>query len=286
MDSTHPAPLGVASPKRRFRRIRSLLLLPVAAIALSGCTVPSFYGFKGDTTQGRSTFHLWQGFNIAAFIIGGFVILLILYAVLRYRRTSDVIPKQTQYHIPLELLYTIVPIIIVFALFAATVVVENKVTAEPKSTVTVNVNAFKWGWRFAYPGTNALIVGQTTQAPEFEIPVGTNVHFNLTSSDVVHGFYIRGFNFSRYALPGVTNTFNFDALSPGTYFGQCSQLCGLLHSLMFFRVKVVSPSAFAAWEAQFNTPAGARAAEASALATKQLTSPIIKVNPATTTGLK
>ena len=249
--------------------------------------MPTFYGFRGVTKQSTSTFHLWQWFTVAALVIGGFVCLLIVYAVIRYRRKDETsIPAQVQYHIPLELLYTIVPIIIVFVLFAATVIVENKVTAEPKSNVTVNVNAFKWGWRFAYPGTNALVIGQTVQAPMFEIPVNTNVHFKLTSSDVVHGFYIREFDFSRYALPGIANTFNFYPTKTGTYFGQCSQLCGLEHTLMFFRVKVVSPTKFRAWEAQFNTPAGARAAEAAALATKQLTSPIIKVKPAGSTGTK
>ncbi len=278
--------MGAANRARRSRRVRGLLALPLAALVLSGCTVPTFYGFKGATTQSQSTFHLWQGFTIAALIIGAFTLLLIGYAIVRYRRKGDTIPKQTQYHIPLELLYTIVPILIVFALFAATVVVENKVTAEPKSTLTIKVNAFKWGWKFQYPQSHALIYGQTTQSPEFEMPVNTNVHFTLTSSDVVHGFYIREFDFSRYALPGVTNTFNFNAVKTGVYFGQCSQLCGLYHTLMFFRVKVVSKSEFAAWVNKFNTPAGAKAAEAAALATKQITSPNIPVLPATTTGAK
>ena len=197
MDSTPQPPKGAASRARLSGRVRALLALPLAALVLSGCSLPTFYGFKGVTKQSVSTYHLWQWFSLAAFIIGGFVLLLILYAVLRYRRKGDTIPKQVQYHIPLELLYTIVPILIVFVLFAATVVVENKVTAEPKSNLTVNVNAFKWGWKFQYPQSNALIYGQTTQAPEFEIPINTNVHFTLTSSDVVHGFYIREFDFSR-----------------------------------------------------------------------------------------
>ncbi len=286
MDSTPQPPQGNANRARLSRRVRGLFALPLAALVLSGCSLPTFYGFKGVTTQSQSTYHLWQWFSLAAFIIGGFVLLLILYAVIRYRRKGDSIPKQVQYHIPLELLYTVIPIVIVFVLFAATVVVENKVTAEPKSSLTVNVNAFKWGWKFQYPQSNALVYGQTTQAPMFQIPVDTNVHFTLTSSDVVHGFYIREFDFSRYALPGITNTFNFTAVKTGTYFGQCSQLCGLYHTLMYFRVKVVSKSDFAAWVAQFNTKKGAARAEAGALATKQILSPGIPVIPATTTGQK
>ncbi len=286
VDSTPQPPTGAATRGRRRRRLRVLLALPVAALVMSGCTVSSFGAYKGVTTQSRSTFHLWQGFTIGALIIGIFVLLLIVWAVLRYRRKGDAVPKQTQYHIPLELTYTIVPILIVFALFAATVVVENEVTANPKTDVVVNVNAFQWGWKFQYPGTSALVTGQTTSEPMFEIPVNTNVHFNLTSTDVVHGFYIKQFNFSRYALPGVRNEFTFNAVQTGTFFGQCTQLCGLYHSLMWFRVKVVPMAQYQSWIAQFNTPAGAQAAEAAALATHQQTSSITPTKPANTTGAK
>jgi cytochrome c oxidase subunit 2 len=284
VDST-PAPREGAATRRR-RRLRGLAALPLAALALSGCTVSSFGAYKGVTKQSTNTYHLWQGFTIAALVIGGFVLLLILYAVLRYRRKGDRIPRQTQYHIPLELLYTIVPILIVVALFVTTVLVENEVTANPRPDVTINVTAFQWGWKFQYQGSNALVTGQTTSEPEFQIPVNTNVRFYLRSTDVVHGFYIREFDFSRYAQPGVLNTFTFNATQLGTYFGQCSQLCGLYHSLMWFRVKVVTPTAFAKWEHRFDTPAGARAAEAAALATKAGTDTVTGTKTATTTGAK
>jgi cytochrome c oxidase subunit 2 len=169
-------------------------------------------------------------------------------------------------------LYTVVPILIVFALFAATLVVENKETANPKTNVIVNVNAFQWGWKFTYPGTNALVYGQTTQNPMMVMPVDTNVHFNLTSSDVIHGFYVKAFNFSRFALPGVKNEFTIRAQTTGTYFGQCTQLCGLYHALMWFRVKVVSQADYKTWIDSFNNPAAAAAAKAAEKTTQQQTS--------------
>jgi cytochrome c oxidase subunit 2 len=249
--------------------VRRIVALPLAAIALSGCTVPTFGASKGATTTSKSVFHLWQGFSIGAAIIGGFVVLLILYAVLRYRRNGDDIPKQTQYHIPLEMVYTVVPILIVFGLFAATLVVENKEVANPTTAVIVDVNAFQWGWKFAYPGTSVVVIGQTTANPVMEIPVNTNVHINLTSTDVIHGFYVKEFNFSRYALPGVVNQFTIRAVNTGTYFGQCTQLCGLYHSLMFFKVKVVTMDAYNTWLANNQNPA---AAQASQTANQQQTS--------------
>jgi cytochrome c oxidase subunit II len=192
-------------------------------------------------------YHLWQGFTIGAFIVGTFTTILIVWAVLRYRRKGDNIPKQSQYNLPLEWTYTIIPILIVIGLFVATMVVENKEEALPRTNVNIDVNAFQWGWKFIYPGENVAVVGQTTQNPVMVMPVNENVHINLTSSDVIHGFYVHDFNFSRYALPGVLNQFTLRAVALGTYHGQCTQLCGLYHSLMVFRVKVVSQSQYAAW---------------------------------------
>lgn len=284
MDSTPPPPAGVAKRTPKIRRWKSLLVLPLGALVLSGCTISNFGAYSGDTTQSRSTFHLWQGFTIAALIVGGLVIVLIVWAVLRYRRTGDDIPKQTQYHLPLEITYTVIPILIVIGLFVATVVVENQVTANPKPQVTVDVDAFQWGWQFLYPHTNALVVGQTTSEPMFEIPAGETVRFYLQSSDVTHGFYVRAFDFSRLAVAGVDNEWTFDALKTGIFYGQCTELCGLYHSLMWFRVDVVTPAQFTKWIAQFNTKAGAAAAEAAALATQQGTSSVTPTHPTGSSG--
>jgi cytochrome c oxidase subunit 2 len=79
------------------------------------------------------------------------------------------------------------------------------------------------------------------------IPAGTDVEITLNSLDVLHGFYVPQFNFSRYASPGYLTQFDFNVLHPGTYRGQCTQLCGLYHSLMFFNVKAVSQSDYASW---------------------------------------
>ena len=232
---------------RRSKRTKALLTALVAPFLLASCKVPSFGAFQGASKASNDSFKLWQGFSIAAIIIGGFTLLLIVWAVLRYRKKSDEIPRQTQYNIPLEIMYTIVPILIVFGLFAATVVVENTVVANPTPQATVNVTAFQWGWKFTYPGHKAVVVGQTTQTPALVMPAGQDVRINLVSSDVVHGFYVPEFNFSRYAQPGMTNTFTFNIKKPGIYNGQCSQLCGLYHSLMYFKVDVLSLADYKAW---------------------------------------
>jgi len=174
-----------------------------AAFLLTGCTIPSFGAYHGATTQGRTEYHLWQGFFIAGLVVGGFVLLLIIWAVVKYRRKTEEIPKQTQYHTVLEIVYTVVPIVIVLVLFVFTVLAENKVDATPSDPgATISVEAFQWGWEFNYPG-GVKVIGETTEAPTMMVPTGSDVEIHLKSLDVLHGFYVPQFNFRRAPLGGL-----------------------------------------------------------------------------------
>jgi cytochrome c oxidase subunit II len=236
-------------PQRSRRRSRRWALGAALTIPLllAGCQLPSFGAYRGATQQGHDSFKLWQGFFVASLVVGGVVAALILWAVFRYRRRSEKIPPQTQYHTLFEITYTVVPIIIVLVLFAFTVVTENEVTATPKAQVDIQVTAFQWGWQFYYPATGKIVEGVLNEAPQMVVPTGESVAITLKSEDVIHGFYVPQFNYSEYAQPGHVNHFNFSVLHNGVYRGQCTQLCGLYHSLMLFSVKSVSPSQFQSW---------------------------------------
>jgi cytochrome c oxidase subunit 2 len=223
---------------------------------------PSYGADPGATKQGSDTFKLYSGMMTTGIIIGGLVGLLILYTVVRYRRRSDEMPKQFHENLPIEFLYTAVPIIIVGILFFFTVLTENNVdatqpvnatvTSSGRPVVDITVTAFQWGWRFDYTGLNVGVVGETTngpnnKGPQMVVPAGETVQITLLSNDTVHGFYLRDFNFSRYAQPGVTNIFDLNVLHTGTYDGQCTQFCGLYHSEMLFSIRSVTPSAFESW---------------------------------------
>lgn len=218
-----------------------------APLLLAGCQLPTFGAPSPATRQGQDTIKLWQGFFIAGAIVFVIVFCLIAWAVFRYRRRSDAIPQQTQYHTILEIVYTAVPVVIVLVLFAFTFVTENNVDALPAPRLTVTVTGFQWGWRFHYTTKNVTVIGVELQDPQMVIPVHEAVRINLQSHDVIHGFYVPAFDFSRYAQPGIINKFTITPQSTGTYHGQCTQYCGLYHSLMRFRVKVVSATQFAAW---------------------------------------
>ncbi|MEI7860290.1 MAG: cytochrome c oxidase subunit II [Acidimicrobiales bacterium] len=254
------------SAPRRSRWVRTATGLAIAApVLLAGCNMYPTYGAdRGATSQGQDTFKLYSGMMTTGAIVGGLVGVLIIWTIFRYRRRSDVMPKQFHENIPIEILYTGIPIIIVAFLFFFTVITENKVTAtvpvnaRVTSTgtpvVNIKVTAYQWGWRFDYPRNNVSISGDVTNGPgnhgpQMVVPVGQTVQVTLVSNDVIHGFYVRDFNFSRYALPGVVNIFDLNLVRTGTFPGQCTQICGLYHTAMLFSVRAVTPAAFQSWAA-------------------------------------
>ncbi len=242
------------------------LAAAVLPVALGGCQLPTFYGYRGSTKQAHDEFVLYSGTVIAAIVVGVLVAALIVWSIVRYRKRTDELPRQFQYHIPLEITYTVIPVVIVLILFGFTVVTENRVDAVSSNPgVKVDVTAFQWGWSFGYPG-NVTVTGVTTEDPDpvglngascspataclgpgLVVPAGEPTRITLTTKDVIHGFYVPQFNFSRYAQPGVTNVFDLTVQHPGIYRAQCTQLCGLYHSIMFFHVVALPPGQFRSW---------------------------------------
>lgn len=253
------------------RRAVQLAGLVAGALLLGGCKLPTFYTFRSATGQERDTFTLYSATFIAAIVVGLITGGLILFAVFRYRRRSDAMPRQFQYHIPLEIFYTVVPVIIVLVLFGFTVTTENTVDTVPAHPVEkIEITAFQWGWKFDYLYQHRYVEGVRTENPDpvglngrtcaasapnanwclgpgLVMPVGETVDITLVSNDVVHSFLVPQFLFSRMALPGVRNHFAFTVRRAGIYRGQCNNFCGLYHAQMFFHVVALPPAQFAAW---------------------------------------
>ncbi len=278
------------APRRPIRR-RLVPLLAVAggALILGGCQAPTFGAFRGATTQGHDEFKLWVGLMIAGLVVAAIVWGLIFFALARYRRRSgDQMPRQFHENLPIEIVYTTIPILIVAGIFAFTVVTENEIDAVSSHPAEiVHVLAYRWGWRFSYYSPQGRAQGvrietsaeprllaqpaTSKQYPQLVIPLGETTRIVLNSADVVHGFYVPEFNFSRLAQPGVTNRFDFTPTRPGVYRGQCSTYCGLYHSEMLFSVRVLPAPKFTAWLASEQSSQAAAAGPVAAKTTAATT---------------
>ncbi|MDO5683752.1 MAG: cytochrome c oxidase subunit II, partial [Propionibacteriaceae bacterium] len=165
---------------------------------------------------------------------------------------SAQVPKQTRYNLPLEIMYTIVPFLIVGVLFFYTVQAQDKVMdidQEPSANAhTVNVVAQKWSWTFNYVdaanGETVWDAGTVEHTPDLYLPVDELVTFNLNSPDVIHSFWVPSFYMKLDVIPGKQNTFQVTPNKEGTFAGKCAELCGTYHSAMLFNVRVVSQAEF------------------------------------------
>jgi cytochrome c oxidase subunit 2 len=196
--------------------------------------------------------NLWIWSCIVALLIGILVWGLIIWSMIRYRKRSDELPRQTAYNLPLEIVYTIFPFIIIAGLFFFTVGVQDKVQQRSNNPdVTIAVNAFKWNWQFVYPdskgpdGKPVNTIGTSDEIPILVLPVDRKVRFEVASADVIHSFWVPEFLFKLDVIPGNengrNNVFEITAREKGAYVGRCAELCGEYHAFMNFEVRTVSP---------------------------------------------
>jgi cytochrome c oxidase subunit II len=237
---------------RRVRRWVGLSALALAAaVLLSGCSATDVIGFgwpRGITEQSKRMYDLWIGSVIAALVVGFLVWGLIVWCVVRYRKRGDELPPQTRYNMPIELLYTVMPFLVVAVLFYYTAVVQTDVDkVRPNPDVTVDVIAFKWNWEFVYPevkdaaGQPIATIGSSNTIPVLVLPTHKRIRFVEHAEDVIHSFWVPELLFKRDVFPGnVTNTFEVTIDQIGAYVGHCAELCGTYHSMMNFELRAVS----------------------------------------------
>ena len=243
---------------RRGRSRLGLALLPAALLA-TGCSgvggrdlyENSFsLGFPEPVTdRADDIYELWLGSVAAAAVVGFAVTFLILFAAIRYRRVSDKLPRQVRYNLPIEVLYTVVPFVIIAVLFYYTTITQNVVNDltpedEGGSEVNIGVIGFQWNWTFNYVDDDVSVTGIPGQPPQLVLPTDTTIRFTETSPDVIHSFWVPAFLFKRDVIPGRVNTFEVSITKEGEYIGRCAELCGEKHAAMNFSVLAVSPDEY------------------------------------------
>jgi cytochrome c oxidase subunit 2 len=248
---------GPASLPRTWRRL--ILVIPLA-LSLTGCDKKKVARFglpQPTTAQGHRILTLWTGAFWAALVVGAFVYVLILWACFRFRRRGDRLPRQVHYNVPVEVLYVAIPFVIIGVLFFYTARDESYLDKlSKKPDVRIGVVGFQWDWQFNYPDEKLQVTGRIGQDPVLVLPVNKQVQFIETSPDVIHSFWVPDFLFKRDVIPGRANRFEIRTEKAGTFEGRCAELCGVYHSRMLFKVKVVSDDAYQ----RFLTTAKAQAA--------------------------
>lgn len=272
-------------------RLAKLAAIPVVGLIIAACTeqantnptgddaAPNLFGETANglgfphevvTTEGIAAAGLYLPIFLIAVVIFVLIEGLLLFLVLRYRKRSSGadLPAQTHGNNRLELIWTAIPMVVVFVLFVvSTNVLMNDVEAKSDAHgAVVDVEAFRFGWIFDYQDPSSSDhessqyepVGVTVSgggregAPTMVLPVGEPVLIRLTAADVIHSWYVPAFFFKRDAIPGRTNVFEITIEQPGIYGGQCAEFCGLAHGDMYFSVDAREPAEYDAWLAEMS----------------------------------
>ena len=242
------------------RRAGRLTVLAAAgALALTGCSSEVQRGWMPGSDSAEITdetgriSNLWVGSWIAALLVGILVWGLIIWCMTAYRRRKDEVglPAQVRYNVPLEMLYTVVPLFMVAVLFYYTARDQSIIEEETENPeVNIEVIGKRWSWDFNYTDEDVYETGiQTpldgTNGPEELIPTlylpeDQRVQITLNSRDVIHSFWVAEFLYKKDVVPGRENIMEFTPQEQGVYRGKCAELCGEYHSEMLFNVEVVS----------------------------------------------
>ena len=206
--------------------------------------------------------------NMLNWIIGvivAFVTLLLLIAIVRYNRRSNPEAARFTHNTPIEVLWTLGPVIILVFIGAFSLPILFKQQEIPEADITIKVTGYQWYWGYEYVdegfGFESFMLAKDELAdhgygPEqyllatdtsVVVPTGAIVVMNVTGADVIHSWTIPAFGVKQDAVPGRIAQLWFEAEREGIYFGQCSELCGKDHAYMPITVKVVSPEAYEAW---------------------------------------
>lgn len=235
---------------RRFRRIAPLVGL---GALLGGCVTDgprSMLHPVGEVAVKQMDLFMWTFWlSIAVLVL---VIGVLVFAIFRFRDKptgdKDAIPNQVHGSVPLEIAWTIIPVVIVILVAVPTVraIFETEVRVTPTDEdLLVKVTGYQWWWKFEYPELGIVT------ANELHMPAGSRLVLDLDSADVLHSFWVPKLAGKRDLIPNQNNQLWMTADQPGIYSGHCAELCLGAHAYMRFRVIVDEPEDFDAWVAAF-----------------------------------
>ena len=231
------------------------------------------YGLQDQVTPiGREAAHFHDYWLVTLCVVMSiFVLILLAYAMFKFRRGANPVPSRTSHNTMLEVVWTLVPVLILVAIAIPSIKLLSHQYSPPKADLTIKVVGNQWYWTYSYPDnggfeivSNMLKEQKDVKAGErfrtaadgppllavderIVIPVNKVVKFIITSNDVIHSFAVPAFWTKMDVVPGRVNETWVKVDRPGVYFGQCSELCGARHGFMPIAVEVVSDADYAKW---------------------------------------
>jgi cytochrome c oxidase subunit 2 len=240
------------------------ILLASAGVAWAGLGQPT--PWEMDLQDSASPvmadvadFHFFLLWVIA--VISAFVLALLLICIVRFNARANPTPSRTTHNTLIEILWTIIPVVILAAIAVPSFRLLFVQLDVPKPDLTVKVTGKQWFWSYSYPDSkfefDSLLVQEKDLKPdqlrllavdnELVVPVNKVVHVLVTGADVIHSFAVPSFGIRMDAVPGRVNETWFKATTEGVFYGQCSELCGKDHAFMPIAVRVVKEGDFNTW---------------------------------------
>jgi cytochrome c oxidase subunit 2 len=241
--------------------ILATAVLPVAASAAE--PRPWQLGMQPPATpvnEQLSAFH--DELLVIIFLISGFVMALLLYVVVRFNHRRNPVPSRTTHNTWIEILWTVIPILILITIATRSFKLMYYMAEIPKPDLTIAVTGHQWYWTYSYPDQGGLtfdsnVITDADLKPgqkrlldvdnPLVVPTGENVEVRVTSTDVIHSWFLPSFGVQEYAIIGRNNESWFNIRHPGSYYGECNQICGVNHGFMPIKVVAMSKDDFRHW---------------------------------------
>lgn len=229
----------------------------------TGAPTPGGINFQAPATRVMRDIEAFHNFLLPIIIaVSALVLVLLLWVVVRYNRRANPTPRKFTHNLFVELVWTIVPVLILVVIASKSFPLLFEEERIPPSEITLKVTGNAWFWNFEYPDMGVTVTANpleeadaraqgrpyllATTAPLL-VPVHTNVRVLITSNDVIHSFAVPAFGVKQDAIQGRVNESWFNVDEEGVYYGQCSELCGINHAFMPVEIHAVSREAFNQW---------------------------------------
>ena len=220
-------------------------------------------GFQKAASQGMEDIVWFHDYMLLPIItaITVFVLFLLLYTCVRFRASKNKVASTTSHNTTIEVLWTLIPCLILIVMAVPSFKVLYTQDTIPKADVTIKAVGYQWYWGYEYPDENIIFDSYMIEDKDLKanqprllavdnevvVPVNKVVKVLITANDVLHAWALPSFGVKRDAVPGRINETWFKAEKVGTYYGQCSELCGIKHAFMPITVRVVSEEDYAEW---------------------------------------